>query len=394
MPRNELGDLRIGVVIVAFDSQAFIFENLNSLYKSALGARLQIDVIVVDNHPEKRDRNIVSFYPVRYVSLPKNPGFGSAINFAIQKFSCIESYSWLLLLNPDARIAENFFTEFVDLLNEDKIDPRLPVSPLILFEKQTETAQLGSIGLDGSSRKFAVEISSDLNPRFFNEYGRPKTGDNLGERDWVSVDFKELEIESFKIAYREISLVEPKDSKKQVVKVSPKSLKRRNLVNNVGSKIYGPWNCGDLAFGWLDVGYFEQVESDGVGWCGGAALLPTSYLTDVGLFDERFFLYYEDSDLALRGIKRGLPSQFRGSLRAYHIHSASIKTNSRTWRKNVVRSGALFSAKHFGIRMTFSHSLANFINDIRHRNYGAATRNFYFRVAGILASIRERPDKL
>ena len=40
-------------------------------------------------------------------------------------------------------------------------------------------------------------------------------------------------------------------------------------------------------------------------WCGGAVLLRASYLADVGGFDERLFLYYEDVDLSMRGTERG-----------------------------------------------------------------------------------------
>ena len=40
-------------------------------------------------------------------------------------------------------------------------------------------------------------------------------------------------------------------------------------------------------------------------WCGGAVLLRGSYLRDVGPFDERLFLYYEDLELSLRGSARG-----------------------------------------------------------------------------------------
>jgi GT2 family glycosyltransferase len=41
-------------------------------------------------------------------------------------------------------------------------------------------------------------------------------------------------------------------------------------------------------------------------WADGAALLLNRRMLDqVGLFEERFFIYYEDADLALRGGRRG-----------------------------------------------------------------------------------------
>ena len=53
-----------------------------------------------------------------------------------------------------------------------------------------------------------------------------------------------------------------------------------------------------------DEGQFDE-PADVFAWCGGGVLLRSRYLEDVGLFDERFFLYYEDTDLAWRGRARG-----------------------------------------------------------------------------------------
>jgi GT2 family glycosyltransferase len=61
----------------------------------------------------------------------------------------------------------------------------------------------------------------------------------------------------------------------------------------------------------LDLGRFEvdlgqhDLPEPVPAWCGGAVLLRRAYLDDVGPFDERLFLYYEDLELSLRGAARG-----------------------------------------------------------------------------------------
>ena len=53
-----------------------------------------------------------------------------------------------------------------------------------------------------------------------------------------------------------------------------------------------------------DEGQYDE-PAEVFAWCGGGVLLRPAYLDEVGLFDERFFLYYEDTDLSWRGRARG-----------------------------------------------------------------------------------------
>ena len=77
-----------------------------------------------------------------------------------------------------------------------------------------------------------------------------------------------------------------------------------DVLNNVGSCLYAGGYGGDRGFLEADRGQYDAA-ADVFAWCGGGVLLRRSYLDDVGLFDERFFLYYEDSDLSWRGQLRG-----------------------------------------------------------------------------------------
>jgi GT2 family glycosyltransferase len=70
----------------------------------------------------------------------------------------------------------------------------------------------------------------------------------------------------------------------------------------------GPaWNASEPVFGAM----------------GGAAAYRRAMLADVGLFDEVFFMYLEDVDLAFRAQLRGWACMYQPLARAYHLGSAS-----------------------------------------------------------------------
>jgi GT2 family glycosyltransferase len=57
---------------------------------------------------------------------------------------------------------------------------------------------------------------------------------------------------------------------------------------------------------------------------GGAVLLRATFLDDVGLFDERYFMYYEDVDLGLRGRRRGWRYRCVPAARVVHEGGATV----------------------------------------------------------------------
>ena len=80
---------------------------------------------------------------------------------------------------------------------------------------------------------------------------------------------------------------------------------RYDVINNVGSRLS---RAGLRRRPWLP-GAATPVStttgSDVFAWCGAGVLFRPAYLQDVGLFDERFFMYYEDTDLSWRGRAKG-----------------------------------------------------------------------------------------
>ena len=100
------------------------------------------------------------------------------------------------------------------------------------------------------------------------------------------------------------------------------------------------------ARGQIDAGQWEDVlERDYFVGC--ALLLSRCLLAEVGLFDERFFMYYEDSDLSLRARQAGFRLLLSPQALVWHkvavSSGGSDSPNERYW---MARSSVLFFRKH------------------------------------------------
>lgn len=69
-----------------------------------------------------------------------------------------------------------------------------------------------------------------------------------------------------------------------------------------------------------------------VDWLAGASMmLREAVLREVGLFDETFFLYFEETDLCRRAAESGWPTHFVRESRVEHI--GSVSTGMKTWKR-------------------------------------------------------------
>ena len=64
------------------------------------------------------------------------------------------------------------------------------------------------------------------------------------------------------------------------------------------------------------------------GACAGAALYRMQLLDEIGLFDEDYFAFYEDVDLAWRAQRAGWACALAADARVYHIHGGSFRHGS------------------------------------------------------------------
>jgi GT2 family glycosyltransferase len=118
-----------------------------------------------------------------------------------------------------------------------------------------------------------------------------------------------------------------------------------DVINNAGGALYPRGFSGDRGFLQRDVGQYDSPQ-EVFGFSGGAVVLAREMVDDVGLFDERLFLYYEDTDLAWRGRRRGWRYLYVPSAVVRHRLGASTVVGSRLFRYYTARNRPLVLAKN------------------------------------------------
>jgi GT2 family glycosyltransferase len=135
------------------------------------------------------------------------------------------------------------------------------------------------------------------------------------------------------------------------------------VINNAGSVILPDrtWPVDELGANQEDGPEFSKVREISA-FCGGAVLLSRAMLRDVGMFDETYFMYFEDTDLSWRGQKAGWKYYFEPTSIMYHEHSGSTVEHSPFWTFSITRNHMLIMFKQARIYLA-GRVLAKFIRD-------------------------------
>ena len=91
----------------------------------------------------------------------------------------------------------------------------------------------------------------------------------------------------------------------------PKGAAPLDVVNSAGAMLTADGYGADRGYLEPDDGRFDE-PTDVFAWSGATVLLSAPYLRDVGVLDERLFLYYEDLELSWRGQARLALSIYTG----------------------------------------------------------------------------------
>jgi len=99
-------------------------------------------------------------------------------------------------------------------------------------------------------------------------------------------------------------------------------MKNPEMINSTGICISRSGTCWDRGIFEPDTGQYGSNE-EVFGPCAGAALYRKKMLDEIGLFDEDFHAYVEDTDLAFRGRLAGWKCLYVPGAVVYHVHAGT-----------------------------------------------------------------------
>jgi GT2 family glycosyltransferase len=119
----------------------------------------------------------------------------------------------------------------------------------------------------------------------------------------------------------------------------------RDVINNAGTIIDDEGRFRDRGIFEFDTGQYDVV-ADVPALCGASVLLRRAMLEEIGGFDTRYFMYFEDVDLSWRARRAGWRAMYTPRSRLRHVHAGSSREGSPLWTFFVGRNHLFWLIKH------------------------------------------------
>ncbi len=371
--------MKIALITVNYNSGKQLLESVKSLYKYT--DQNLFDLFIVDNNSIDGSENITKdkFPKIQIIKNNENIGFGRANNIGIKYALKQKNYQYIGLINNDLYFTKNWLKILLKTIKNTQAGA---VNPLIVFYDKFYK-------LPARTNNHYIYLYSDqekrlmmnnlykfilINHKLPLDYKKILNGHEFirmisnGFAVLVNENLKKIKIKIFDPYFHGFFLQILSDSiKKSKYTSFAKKLKRKLIPNSnlptfefdihINQEKYamykseiinsfgGFFNNKELPF---DNYYAQELSSlpskpQKVDYFHGACvLLNSTALKKTGLFDKRYFMYYEDADLGVRMKSMGFEILATPESKVLHKEGAS---NSKKTLQYMKESRKIFTSK-------------------------------------------------
>lgn len=341
--------MRVRVVVVNWNSFDFTDRCLTSLERSGF-TNGDLEIVVVDNASQdgSLERLRRAHGQVRYIANDLNLGFAEACNQGMRDREGVDAVA---LVNNDAVVEPGWLESLCGVLEGDRRTGA--VAAMLILEP-------GFVRVDPEVSGRAALVTARVDGMDVTRRCIVPGGEKIGDPNWPLDVTQMLDIGStvwvpagpgagsieLVLESEEGCGAVGSDGRRTVIDVVVDD-ERTELVNGLGTRRTASGEAYDIGFG-IPVREFVPPSSDEIdGFCGGGVLLRSEALDEVGLFDPRFFAYYEDTDLSWRLTRAGWSIALAPAARIHHSFGGSggasapwfFFLNYRNWLLTTLRNG-------------------------------------------------------
>jgi hypothetical protein len=337
----------VGAVVVNFRAAQLTLACVESLMRTRWSAE-RLRVLVVDNSDDVELAGDLArrFPAVIHRASGGNVGFAEACDIGMRHFSSVD---YLALVNNDATVHPSWLGPLVRRLEDDPqlgaAVPKILFAPRFLPIRSERGGRVTSLTING------VDARARTHPGP-GAQRRPDPG-RLGRHELHVEAGGELLVPVPDAAVEPWTVVVTTDAAADEGRTITPTGPPVDVINNFGTELLAGGFGTDRCYRRIDDGSAD-ADTDVFSFSGGGVLFRRAFLEDVGLFDPRFFTYYEDLDLGWRGKRRGWRYGTVAGSTLRHIHTATTVEGSALFLFHNERNRLLTVTRNGSVREVVS----------------------------------------
>lgn len=348
----------VSIIIVNYNGKKYI-DNLFSSLGNLNCPDFTFETVFVDNNSSDdsieylRSLSVDEKIHLSIVESKANLGFAGGNNLGVKN----SSGKHIVLLNNDTAVDKNWLTNLYHYFISH--DYGIVNSKLLFFydfikftfKTQDKIIFNRVIKINGQDYKIDNKFCKNLlcDPETITAFGHSEISIPLIQKSanysfLINAEFFNRGTDSILCCDKEFKVGE-NGNFSITLENSEIEKKKYSLVQNAGSFVNESFDGGDIGFCEIDSPKFNK-EYEINNACGAAIIFTKDDFEKAGGFDERFFMYYEDTDLSYRIKKLGRKLAYCPDALVRHIHTGSSTEWSPFFVYHVIRNKLLFVWKN------------------------------------------------